>query len=348
MGTCVRAEKRFYTQELLEARDYLRHEKFILSEKLKRKESGYIKNKIKENESLLDKYFNKKSFGICSESSYLNGMVNGVKKYAKIVPCGKELCPVCGQKDSLLHRQNFARGIYKMLSRKTLGYFVFTLPEEFRKDFLSQGILRDFTSYIIKLLKKDVEISYEYEFNGKKYGFQEIIKGYDKGYTRWHFSGDIGKKCYKPHLNVLVGRGAWIDKEKLIAYREYFNNEVNKWIQLNLDYKFNKKLDINYSYRNTINKVVHTFKYVVRPTMLNIGTEDLMFCSIKLKNFRRVRWWGKWEVYKWVKEKINSEALKLFNDDDVKWEFVGKLKDNYNDIMSMEYLGFGIFRNNTG
>jgi hypothetical protein len=323
------------TPELLDARSHWESLKYEGAEKLKIAKEGGKKVRIRDNTNLLDKYFNKTSFGICQDSSYLNGRVNGIIKYKKIIPCGKEICHVCGQKDSLLHRQRFARGIYKMISRRTLGYFVFTVPEELRKDFSTKEILKDFTSYVIFLLRNDVVLS----VNDKI----KVIKGYDKGFVRWHFSGDK-TKGYKPHLNVLVGRGAFIEKEELKIYMEYFNARLNEWIQKNLDDKFNKKLIINYSFCSTVNKIINKYKYVVRPTMLNIGPDDLMFYYLKLQNFRNARWWGEWEVFPWSREKLDSKELKLFNNEEIKWEFAGKLADCWNDILSLEYLGFGIFR----
>jgi len=177
-------------------------------------------------------------------------------RYAKELYCGREWCEVCGEEWSAAHQRRFARWVSKAMQIKSLGYFVFTIPEELRAKYRTKEALADLGHWVQELLK-----SY----------------GYSRGLRRWHFFGDKSTKWH-PHLNCLVDGGycppALLDKIKA-AYASLLGAEV---------------VDVNYRYRLSPGKMVHTLKYVTRATFRDYSWDVEM--AAELRGFRNQLWWG--------------------------------------------------------
>lgn len=291
--------------------------------------------------------------GVCPNSKYLKGYIDyrvklryiifkdkgkrkvflkpkrvkdtGRIEYIKGIPCGKEYCYICGQKGSLLHRQRVARGLSKIKGSKALGYFVFTFPEKVRDRLLNQKVLGAFQDFVRDLFK-------EYPF----------ILGQ---VSRWHWSGDKHKGVWNPHLNVLLNvKGGVVSKAVLnrIRARAFW------WIFDHLG-----KIDcvwVKYSYCLSIPEMVHKWKYVTRPTMLNLSlfnkSEELSIYAQVLHNYRNTRWSGHWDK---CSDVSLSSGVRILNDKAIWWEYDKKghflsLSNSLLDNPEWEYKGYGVFQ----
>ncbi|GAH29192.1 unnamed protein product, partial [marine sediment metagenome] len=85
---------------------------------------GYLELLAKRSVDL-DLIFRTKCPGYWIQGSCENG-----HRYAKELYCGREWCPVCGEEWSATHQRRFSRWISKATQIRTMGYFVFTIPEE--------------------------------------------------------------------------------------------------------------------------------------------------------------------------------------------------------------------------
>ena len=60
-------------------------------------------------------------------------------RFAREPVCGKDWCSICGEDDSVAHNRRFARWLPRIQQFKTMGYFVFALPEGVRGKYIGQG-----------------------------------------------------------------------------------------------------------------------------------------------------------------------------------------------------------------
>ncbi|MBA7678632.1 hypothetical protein ES703_86910 [subsurface metagenome] len=178
-------------------------------------------------------------------------------RFAKELVCNKEWCGVCGQDDSFAHNRRFARWLPKVMQFEVMGYLVFTIPQELRAKYRTKKALANLGHQVQELLK----------------GF-----GYSRGLRRWHFFGDKSTK-YHPHLNCLVDGGycppALLDKIKA-AYASLLAVDL---------------ADVNYRYRLSPGKMVHSLKYVTRATFRDYELDLEM--AMELRGFRNMVVWGR-------------------------------------------------------
>jgi len=218
-------------------------------------DSGYLELLAKRSEDL-DWILKTKCPGYWIQGSCENG-----HRYAKELYCGREWCPVCGQEWSAAHQRRFARWISKAAQIRTMGYFVFTIPEELRAKYRTKKALSRLGHQVQELLKSC---------------------GYSRGLRRWHFFGEKSTRWH-PHLDVLVD-GGYLAPGKLdlikIAYAGVLGCQV---------------VDVNYRYRKSPGEKVHSLKYVTRATFRDYSWDPRM--ALELRGFRNQLWWGsgKWE-----------------------------------------------------
>jgi len=188
---------------------------------------------------------------------FIGGECENGHRFAKELVCGKEWCSVCGSDDSVAHLRRFARWLPKAQQFEVMGYFVFTIPEELRAKYRTKKALADLGHQVQELLK----------------GF-----GYSRGLRRWHFFGDKSTKWH-PHLNCLVDGGycppALLDKIKT-AYASLLGADL---------------ADVNYRYRLSPGKMVHSLKYVTRATFRDYELDLEM--AMELRGFRNMVVWGR-------------------------------------------------------
>ncbi|MBA7545927.1 hypothetical protein ES705_38309 [subsurface metagenome] len=188
---------------------------------------------------------------------FITGECENGHRFAKELVCGKEWCSICGEDGSTAHMRRFARWLPKLLQIESLGYFVFTIPPELRAKYRTK----------VSLSKLGHQV-------------QEILKsyGYSRGLRRWHWFGDKSTKWH-PHLNCLVD-GGYRHPQVLatikLAYANLLNTEV---------------VDVNYRYRLSPGKMVHSLKYVTRATFKDYAWDIEM--ALELRGFRNMVVWGR-------------------------------------------------------
>jgi hypothetical protein len=277
--------------------------------------------RFSENKFVIEEWIGGELGGICPEAKFLDGYVENKKKYRKIIPCGKEWCPVCGQKGSLLHRQRYGRGLDKILGADVLGYFAITFPMEVRHEFINRNMLSSFMRDVNEILK--------------------TYRWYVGAVSHWHWGGDEHKGVWHPHLNILVNQNI-----KGIPYRDLdkIKKDIWEWVCMNI--REVKTVVVSYHYTNKLGHKMQWWRYIVRPTMLLLGDELYSLNLMnKLYNFHNTRWYGKWE-----KRVELNKAIKILNDETIVWVYVGRFEGSQlTELLESHYIGYGIFElNDTG
>ena len=200
---------------------------------------------------------------------FIAGECENGHRFAKELVCGKEWCGVCGEDGSTAHMRRFARWLPKVQQFGTMGYFVFTLPLEVR------GRYR-------KKVKRRVKGKdrWVHPLSELGHDIQELLKGfgYSRGLRRWHWFGDKSTK-YHPHLNVLVD-GGFVSPRKLDAIKRGYAS------LLGVDLA-----DVNYRYRLSAGRMVHSLRYVCRATFRDYEWDLEM--ALELRGFRNMVVWGR-------------------------------------------------------
>lgn len=187
------------------------------------------------------------------------------------VRCGKEWCPVCGEKGSEYHKRRISRILPKAMQIQDMGYFVIEFPNDYRKRVdlaYSKKGLQQTTNKIVHVLA------------GKRMGRRGRVGGYfNRGLIRWHYYGDKhikgNKNKWNPHANILVD-SAFIDIDTL--------NEIRAALRQALDCP---QLIVNYSYCDTPAKKYHHIAYITRSTFRNIEWNRYMAIQISERKLKR-------------------------------------------------------------
>ena len=118
----------------------------------------------------------------CGTYAIITEDISGQHHFAKLLLCGKEWCPVCGENGSKAHNRRIARWLPKFQQISQFGYFVIEFPDRYRKDVTlaySKKGLQDTTNKVVQVLA------------GKRQGRKGRVGGYfDRGLIRWHWYGD--------------------------------------------------------------------------------------------------------------------------------------------------------------
>ena len=194
----------------------------------------------------------------CSKWAVIGQCAEG-HTIAKEILCGREWCVVCGEEWSKAHQRRFARWLPKAQQIARMGYWVIELPDASRYKLRTKRELSDMGKLV-------------------KACFVEL--GYKRGLRRWHYFGDQRQGKYNPHLNILVD-GAYIEPELLAYIKEYLRFRLGE-----------PSLIVNYSYLNTVRRMVHKVKYVTRATFSVRSWDDEL--ANELFNFQNSNYWGTW------------------------------------------------------
>ncbi|MBA7694045.1 hypothetical protein ES703_102646 [subsurface metagenome] len=198
---------------------------------------------------------------------FVVGQCKNGHRFAKELYCGREWCPVCGEHESPAHMRRFARCVGKAQQLRSIGYLVFTLPEEVRGRYRSKARLNELTKRVTA--------------GDKSQHIEGMLKGmgFDRGLARWHFFGEKPGKWH-PHLNVIVESGH-LTQGQLRSIRRAYAGILGVDVAV-----------VNYSYTKVVPKMVHVLKYVTRATFRDYAWDERM--AARLYNFRNMRSWGSW------------------------------------------------------
>jgi len=196
------------------------------------------------------------------------GQCKNGHRFAKELYCGREWCPVCGQDKSPAHMRRFARWVGRAQQLQSIGYLVFTLPEEVRSRYRSKARLNELTKLVTG--------------GDKSRRIGGLLKGmgFNRGLSRWHWFGETPGKWH-PHLNVIIESGH-LTLGQLQSIRRAYAGILGVKVAV-----------VNYSYTKVVPKMLHILKYVTRATFRDYTWDKSM--AAELYNFRNMRAWGKWD-----------------------------------------------------
>ena len=186
---------------------------------------------------------------------FLPGRCANGHRWAKTIVCGREWCPQCGAPDSTAHQRRMGRWLSKVRQISSMGYFVFTIPEDVRIVYRDPVQLRWLRREVRRLMQSH---------------------GFERGLSRWHWRGDQGAR-YHPHLNVLVD-GGYLSEGQLTSIKGDYARLLGCSV-----------VDVHYQYTSDPAKMSHVLRYVTRATMRDL-TDGLM--AYRLVGFRNASWWG--------------------------------------------------------
>lgn len=208
----------------------------------------------------------------CGSSAILAECSQGDYHYAKVIYCGSEWCPKCGEDGSEIHQRRYAGYLKRIQKIALMGYFVIELPDRYRiTTCYTQSDIKDFRQRVINCL------------GGVSQGRKGRVGGFFKrGVSRFHWFGDKNPGKYNPHLNILVDAG-YLAKGQLKVIKAALRAATGI-----------PDLIVNYRYTSKAAKMCHIARYVTRSTFRNIEWD--MTLAHELYKFRNVTWWGSWKT----------------------------------------------------
>lgn len=228
--------------------------------------------------------------------------------YLKKIDCRKPWCPVCGGKGGKIHNARLHSILSRMNPEKyNLRQFVFTIPSELRLFFQSAEKLSMLPAVAKSVIERFFgEPVFDKKGHIKKY---KLVKGVVE-YLHL-FGEELG--IFKPHVNIHIFEDK---KEKLKLDASVLEAIKKCWLKKIKAISGNEELsviDVQYSFRTTTKKNIHSMKYMSRPWSAEdyaaIEDEDLKrFLVIDLKGFLYIRFWGAMANCKYKDEMSLSEV----------------------------------------
>lgn len=241
-------------------------------------------------------------------SYYLQGFDAAGHRFAKELYCGREWCPVCGQKDSPSHLRRFASWLPKAMQTRELGLMVIELPLASRDKWRRRKALEESGRRIKQVLTG------EWEVRGRRMAGEMLRKGevaeikarwFNKGLRRPHYFGDDpAKEMQRLGLEVWTDRPASSDIPPAAG-----KSNVHWNVLLPVGYILKKRLRhivhtlrialgepeliLHYGYAQTPGQIVHLVKYTTRATFLDYRWDEHL--AGQLYGFRAMRSWGVWD-----------------------------------------------------
>lgn len=199
---------------------------------------------------------------------------NGHRKRVRMT-CHLEICPRCGQKGSLAHRERYLRAVDRLVWAPVLGYMVFTLPKVVSDAMPSKEQISKIELEAVSIVKDNFNVP----------GCM----------ARVHFMGNEISSLHI-HVNVLfpivdTNSTGKVPQETLDNIRKRWTIYVNQTFGLE-----NKNTNVFYKFAASSIKMRHQIKYVTRPVVV---AEKFLSLSDEAKNwylsFKRwhnTRWYG--------------------------------------------------------
>ena len=223
----------------------------------------------------------------CGQSEnkwFIPGTCKNGHRHIKVIYCGKEWCPVCGQVGSDAHNRRYVRWFSKIKQFKSMRYLVLTIPENIRYKFRTKISLTEL---------------------GRMAQFMMIKHGYRRGLRRWHWFGDESTK-YNPHLNIMID-GAYMKPCEIMILRA-------EWADI-LNIKFSDS-NVFTEYKRLPSDMAGCLRYVTRSTFLDYNYDLEM--AIELRNFRNMVTWGRdwknepsWDIDKIERTNATGQPLDI-------------------------------------
>lgn len=210
----------------------------------------------------------------CGRKAVSLACPNGHQKRVRMT-CHKEICPSCGQKGSLAHRERYLRAIDRLIWAPVLGYMVFTLPKEVSKAMPEKAQLSKIEKEAVRIVQDN--------FNTP--GCM----------VRAHLMGEEIEHLHI-HINVLFpiidtnGRGE-VPQTTLDNIRQHWTIFVNQTFNLN-----EKVTNVFYKFATSPGKMIHKIKYVTRAIVvaekfLSLPNEAKHW-YLSLAGWHNTRWYG--------------------------------------------------------
>jgi len=179
--------------------------------------------------------------------------------FFKVLVCGQEWCPVCGEDDSLAHRRRISAFLPKAQQLSSMGYLVVQASCG-RRNWLRRGAYRKWYFAVVKRVLKQF--------------------GIDEALWFWHLFGELRGGSFNPHLNILFEGG-------LVPL--FFINELREALRSELR---DSALVVNYGFHEKSGQKYSVLKYCVRSTFRSESWDCELAAG--LYGERRRGSFGKW------------------------------------------------------
>ena len=224
--------------------------------------------------------------------------------------CGREFCPVCGEKGSPTHERRKDRIADRLEWAPALGYVVFTLPLQVR------GEIRG---------KEEIDKLHE--------GVARIVesifgdRGGTGGLTALHFFGDENPGKLAIHVNVLfpLTDGTRWTYDPIVP-DDALRKMHEGWKEfLREEFGYTGVVEFpHYSYASGVDEKANKIRYVARPTVgvknfLKVKDSEKRFL-LSLAGVHNFRWWGSLSNSKHRKYLEDHPAFSFFQAHKVKGE----------------------------
>jgi hypothetical protein len=186
--------------------------------------------------------------------------------WQKVIRCGREWCPTCGQAGSERHAQRYARWLRRLQTVTEVGYWVVTWPPAMRAALKSPAALAAAREAVLDVL---------------------AAAGYEYMLARYHFTGDKNPDTWYPHLNVVV-----FGERLPVKLPKAQLKAIKATIRRVLGGPANQV--IHYRYRKGRAALCHLARYITRPTWGPGGLEWETETALALRGWHNDVWRGKW------------------------------------------------------
>lgn len=212
----------------------------------------------------------------CGTSFMQLGTPKNEGKYARL-RCKNELCPICGAKDSGLHKRRVRRASLRLLWNGLLGYFVFTIPSKVSNSQPDRKLLEELTKEAWEIVKKNFDTA--------------------GGLSRVHMMGEDPGKLHI-HINFCFpllneNNMGLVSEEVLKNVRMAWTEVLNKMFNLNI---VSGKSNFKYKFADVIGMKINKIKYTLRPIVtadkfVTLKDEDKHYI-MSFKGWHNTRWHG--------------------------------------------------------
>lgn len=252
---------------------------------------------------------------------WLQGTESGMH-YIKEIKCRKQWCPICGGSGGEVHKSRVHSLINRFdVEKYNLRQFVFTVPESLRESCKSRQSL----DWLFGAARQVIERHFG-QATLDKHGHVKKWKLVNGVIAYLHVFGEQ-TGVFKPHINIHIIENSEV---KLKLSETQLNSIKKLWLK-KLQVKFgyqSEVINVYYSFRIGVKKVVHALKYMARPwndLHFHEADQDLKeLLVLGMSGFNYMRYWGllsnstykdqmtQAEIKQEVEKKIDEPLTALF------------------------------------